>query len=214
MSTLRATDVGGRYGGEEILAVLHRCELDGAAMLGERWRSEIEIFPFASPDGREIPVTISLGVASYPTDALAPDALIRCADRAMYIAKARGKNQAQLYGSNRRAHRRVKVEVEGELRTLKDEGLAFSTLDISERGLRFRVKEPLELNSIVEFVLTLPGHSQDIKAYGRVVRIDQVADGDHEVVLYIVDIDSREYLALTRYLHAQSPANEAESEPD
>ena len=38
-------------------------------------------------------VTMSFGVANYPLDAVTTDDLIRCADRAMYIAKARGKNQ-------------------------------------------------------------------------------------------------------------------------
>ena len=89
-----------------------------------------------------------------------------------------------------------------------------STLDISERGLRFESKEPISVDSIVEFVLTLPGHSQDVKAYGRVVRIDEVTDGHHVLVLSIVDIDNREYLALTRYLHSQSQVAEAGFEPD
>ena len=77
---------------------------------------------------------MSLGVASYPADAGASEDLVRCADRAMYTAKAKGKNQAQLYGANRRALRRVQVELTGEIRTLKDESLPFSTLNISERA--------------------------------------------------------------------------------
>ena len=209
----REQDVAVRYGGEEFVLIMPETSKEDAGRVADRVCraiAELRLSPSDPTHG----VTISLGVASYPADALTADDLIRCADRAMYIAKARGKNQAQLYGANRRAHRRVHVEVEGKLRTMKDESVSFSTLDISERGLRFKSKEPISVDSIVEFVLTLPGHSQDIKAYGRVVRIDQVADGYHELVLSIVDIDSREYLALTRYLHSQSPADGAESEPD
>ena len=133
-----------------------------------------------------------------------PEALIRCADRAMYTAKAKGKNQAQLYGANRRANRRVHVEVEGEIRVLEAEGLPFSTLDISERGVRFKATQSLQMNSMVEFVLRLPGHRHGIKAYGRVVRVYGNEDGSYEMALEIMDIDTREFLALTRYLSKQA----------
>ena len=159
-------------------------------------------------------VTMSVGVASYPADALGPEALIRCADRAMYTAKAKGKNQIQLYGANRRALRRVHVEVEGEIRVLEAESLPFSTLDISERGLRFRAKRSLSMDSMVEFVLKLPGHSQGVRAYGRVVRVSESDDGEYEMALEIMDIDTREFSALTRYLSRQASAASGELKPD
>ena len=158
-------------------------------------------------------VTMSIGVASYPGDALESEALIRCADRAMYTAKAKGKNQAQIYGANRRALRRVQVEVEGEIRVLDAQSLPFSTLDISERGLRFRAKTSLEMNSMVEFVLKLPGHRQGVKAYGRIVRAYAAEDGFYEMAIEIMDIDTREFLALSRYLNKQAAKPSGESEP-
>ena len=209
----REEDVAIRYGGEEFVLIMPETSKEDAGLVADKiCKTVAEIELSASDPTRG--VTISFGVASYPTDAVTPDDLLRCADRAMYIAKARGKNQAQLYDANRRAHRRVHVEVKGELRALKDRTLQFLTLDISERGLRFNVEESLPLDSIVEFVLSLPDHSQDIKAYGRVLRVDESEDGNYEVALSIVDIDSREYLALTRYLHAQASLGEDESEPD
>ena len=200
----REQDVAVRYGGEEFVLIMPETSKEDAGRVAERVCKEIAQLEF-SPSDRTRGVTMSLGVAAYPADALTPDDLIRCADRAMYIAKARGKNQVQLYGTNRRSHRRVHVEVQGKLRVLKDESLPFSTLDISERGLRFMLKESVSLNSIVEFVLTLPDNGQEIKAYGRVIRIDEGEDGGHKVALSIMDIENREYLALTRYLHAQAP---------
>ena len=209
----REQDVAVRYGGEEFVLIMPQTSKEDAGLVAERVCEAIAELEL-SPDDPTHGVTISVGVASYPTDALTPDAIIRCADRAMYIAKARGKNQAQLYGSNRRAHRRVQIGVDGELRILEDEGVAFTTLDLSERGLRFKVKEPLELNSIVEFVLTIPGHNQDVRAYGRVMRVVEGEDGDYELALSIVDIDSREYITLTRYLRAQAPVLDSESDPE
>jgi hypothetical protein len=132
----------------------------------------------------------------------------------MYTAKAKGKNQTQLYGANRRALRRVKVELKGEIRVLNDKGVPFSTLNISERGLSLRAKEPLELNSMVEFVLDVPGHGEGVKAYGRVVRVYDAVDGAHEMALAIMDIDSREHLALTMFLRSQASDQDDEAKPD
>ncbi len=209
----RDQDVVVRYGGEEFVLIMPETSKEDAWQVADRVCravAELELSPSQSENG----VTMSLGVASYPTDAMAPEALIRCADRAMYTAKAKGKNQAQLYGANRRALRRVQVELKGEIRVLKDESLPFSTLDISERGLRLRLEEQLELNSMVEFVLNLPGHSEGVKAYARVVRVSGEEDGAYEVALHIMDIDSREFLALTRYLRTQASAASDEFELD
>ncbi len=209
----RDQDVAVRYGGEEFVLIMPETSKEDAGRVADRvcrTVAELELSPSRSENG----VTMSLGVASYPVDAAAPEALIRCADRAMYTAKAKGKNQAQVYGANRRALRRVRVELKGEIRALKDESLPFSTLDISERGLRIKAKESLSLNSMVEFALDLPGHSQEVKAYGRVVRVYDKEDGGYQMALAIMDIDSREYLTLTRYLRTQAPTAGGESKPD
>lgn len=83
LSELRATDVAGRFGGEEFLAVLHRCDNEGAMVLAERWRSAIERANFSSADGCSIEVTISLGVAQYNPSLLSTDDLIEAADQAL-----------------------------------------------------------------------------------------------------------------------------------
>ena len=209
----RDQDVAVRYGGEEFVLIMPETSKEDAWRVADRVCravAELELSPSQSENG----VTMSLGIASYPADAVAPEALIRCADRAMYTAKAKGKNQAQLYGANRRALRRVQVELKGEIRVLKDESLPFSTVDISERGLRFKAKGPLPLNSMVEFVLNLPDHSQGIKAYGRVVRVYEKEDEAYQMALAIMDIDSREYLALTTYLRREASTATGESKPD
>lgn len=212
----RDQDIPIRYGGEEFVLLMPETSKEDAGRVADRVCQAIaDLEVSASHPNRG--VTMSIGVASYPGDALESEALIRCADRAMYTAKAKGKNQAQIYGANRRALRRVHVEVKGEIRVLDAQSLPFSTLDISERGLRFRAKELLEMNSMVEFVLRLPGHRQGVKAYGRIVRAyaaeDGSEDGSYEMALEIMDIDTREFLALTRYLSKQASKPSVESEP-
>ena len=201
----RDQDVPVRYGGEEFVLIMPETSKDDAGRLADRVCRAVAEMDL-SPSQPENAVTISVGVASYPQDASAPEALIRCADRAMYTAKAKGKNQAQLYGANRRALRRVDVELDGEIRVLKKNPVPFATLNISERGLRLKARESLALNSMVEFVLNIPGHHEGVKAYGRVVRVYEKDDDAYQMAISIMDIDSREYLTLTKYLRALSSA--------
>ncbi len=208
----RDQDVAVRYGGEEFVLLMPETSKEDAGRVADRVCStfaELEVSSSHPNRG----VTMSLGVACYPGDALEPEALIRCADRAMYVAKAKGKNQAQVYGANRRALRRVHVAVKGEIRVLEAEGLPISTLDISERGLRFTAERSLPIDAVVEFVLHLPGHRRGITAYGRVVRAYEAEDGLHEMALEIMDIETREFLALTRYLSKQASTASVEPEP-
>ena len=203
----RDQDLAVRYGGEEFVLIMPETAKDDAGRVAERVCRTIAGLELASSNPTD-GVTMSLGVASYPVDALSPEDLIRCADRAMYIAKAKGKNQAQLYGANRRTLPRVEVVLEGEIRALRESGLRFSTLDISERGLRFTAKESLPLDSMVEFVLNLPGKLGGVKAHGRVIRVHEAEEGHYEMALSIMDISSRAYGALTRFLRGQKPEDE------
>jgi diguanylate cyclase (GGDEF)-like protein len=95
---IRTADIPARYGGEELAIILP--EMNGRQALGmaERVRRRVAACPFTSRgrDGRaiQIPITISLGVASLPDDALSAAALIAAADRGLYAAKHGGRNRA------------------------------------------------------------------------------------------------------------------------
>jgi diguanylate cyclase (GGDEF)-like protein len=92
-ATLRGSDFGGRYGGEEFLVLLPGTDQSGALDLAEKLRVSIEALEFQQP---ELRVTASFGIATYPLDALEADALVRMADRALYAAKAQGRNRVEL----------------------------------------------------------------------------------------------------------------------
>lgn len=96
LQQLRATDLAGRYGGEEILVVLSQSDCDAAATLAERWRSQVEEAVFDAADGRAIQVQLSLGVAQYHDQMESPDELVALADAALYRAKDAGRNQVVL----------------------------------------------------------------------------------------------------------------------
>ncbi len=92
-TTLRASDICCRYGGEEISVVLPEAPVDGARMRAEVLRAAIEKLEVEGPGQKRIRVTISIGVAVYPGHGTNADALLRAADEALYEAKGAGRNR-------------------------------------------------------------------------------------------------------------------------
>ena len=90
-ASVREIDLAGRWGGEEFVLLLPGTDLEGGRMLAERVRLALEEQRVAAPDGSEIAVTASFGVASFP-QAPGQDELVAAADAALYDAKRRGKN--------------------------------------------------------------------------------------------------------------------------
>ena len=90
----RGEDVLGRVGGEEFLLVLGQQGRDAALEAAERLRLAVSGAP-ARFDGREIPVTVSGGLAMYPDDGRTWDELFRTADRRLYVAKRAGRDRVE-----------------------------------------------------------------------------------------------------------------------
>jgi diguanylate cyclase (GGDEF)-like protein len=95
----REIDHVGRYGGEEFMLLLPGTVLDSAVVFAERVRSAVEANTFTLRE-TTITRTISAGVASYPFPGIeSPDALVRAADDALYVAKETGRNRVVRYAS-------------------------------------------------------------------------------------------------------------------
>jgi diguanylate cyclase (GGDEF)-like protein len=90
-ASVRDVDLPARYGGEEFMVLLPGTDAEGGRQLAERLRTALEDLPVAAGDGVTVRVTSSFGVAGFPEEASAA-ALLRAADRALYRAKAAGKN--------------------------------------------------------------------------------------------------------------------------
>jgi diguanylate cyclase (GGDEF)-like protein len=90
-ATVRDVDLPARYGGEEFTVLLPATDAEGGRQLAERLRVAAEELAIAVGEDREVRVTSSFGVASFPEEPSAT-ALMRAADRALYRAKAAGKN--------------------------------------------------------------------------------------------------------------------------
>ncbi len=92
--SLRAADFSFRYGGEEFAVILPETRLDGAFMVAESLREKIAkgVTPMLGRNA-ELAVTVSLGVAGYPSDGTTTEQLLAHADACLYKAKRQGKDR-------------------------------------------------------------------------------------------------------------------------
>ncbi len=93
---IRDNDVVGRFGGEEFILILHQSSLAQAENITERCRQAIQALHLLSNVGDLIKVTASFGVAFSSTETN-PQKLLSQADKALYEAKACGRNQVKCY---------------------------------------------------------------------------------------------------------------------
>ena len=90
--SVREVDVAGRYGGEEFALLLPGSSLAAGRRVAERVRQSVASTVVATPNGDQLRVTVSFGVAAYPASADA-ESLLTAADEALYRAKRAGKNR-------------------------------------------------------------------------------------------------------------------------
>ncbi|MBV9774823.1 MAG: sensor domain-containing diguanylate cyclase, partial [Gemmatimonadetes bacterium] len=91
-TAVREVDVPARLGGEEFVVLLPETPLMPAVEVAERIRRMIEGRPLVW-NGRPLPVTVSLGVATCPDSLADPTELLAAADAALYRSKAAGRNR-------------------------------------------------------------------------------------------------------------------------
>ena len=92
----RASDLIGRYGGEEFGMVLRRSDQDGAEMVARKLQAALRERPAATKNGETVPVEVSIGIAVYPSDGSTGSILAHSADVALYRAKTSGRNSVAL----------------------------------------------------------------------------------------------------------------------
>jgi diguanylate cyclase (GGDEF)-like protein len=90
-------DIVARYGGEEFALVLVKTDAQKAMETVERIRQQIEGRLLKSPQGEDIRVTMSFGIAVYLQHAKQLDMLIQKADKALYRAKENGRNRVEMF---------------------------------------------------------------------------------------------------------------------
>ena len=92
----REDDIFARYGGEEFVILLPKTNLKQSYEIAERIRRLVEEYPFHC-DGKDISVTISVGIADYRQGVNTGTDLFKRADQAVYASKEGGRNQVNFY---------------------------------------------------------------------------------------------------------------------
>jgi len=104
LGSVRSVDAIGRFGGEEFVIVLPEMDLEEARDTAERLRRKVAEKPQPLGNGQEVPLTISVGVAVYPDHGQTASTLCAAADKAMYLAKQRGRNCVAMAHLHDRVH--------------------------------------------------------------------------------------------------------------
>ena len=97
---IRRCDIAARYGGEEFVLVLPGVDAAPARSICERIVEQVAAQTHVISGAEPIAVTCSIGVATHnpETPFEGPEALLRAADRALYLAKQAGRNRVVVYG--------------------------------------------------------------------------------------------------------------------
>ena len=95
MESIRSVDTPGRYGGEEMSVILPQTSIKEAYIVAERIRSSIENSEY-NYRGSTMKVTVSIGLSALSLRDISMEEIIEEADKALYIAKEKGRNQVRI----------------------------------------------------------------------------------------------------------------------
>ncbi len=95
-NSVRNIDVVGRYGGEEFIIILVDTDKDKSQIITQRIVDNIANYPIFK-DGQKVKISISAGIAEFPSDSEKVKSILEKADKAMYSAKRAGGNMVRIY---------------------------------------------------------------------------------------------------------------------
>lgn len=96
--SIRKSDISARIGGDEFILILPETSKEGALFCAERLRQAVEQTDFLGREHQPARhVTISIGIAEFPLDAINKKDLVDKADQALYQAKKLGRNRVYVY---------------------------------------------------------------------------------------------------------------------
>jgi hypothetical protein len=186
----RSEDIGARYGGEEITVLLPETSKEDGWLIGERIRQSVEEAEIRY-EGKNIKITLSGGLASFPIDASDGLTLLKNADKAMYRAKSFGKNNISFYSMDKRRNIRVDYSTSVEIQELgihKKPVLKATTKSLSIGGILLESKDPLEIGAKIQINISL-NKDNPLLVIGTVVRSEETDEGNHEISIAFIDSD-------------------------
>jgi len=98
-TAVREYDLAARFGGDEFVILMPEATLSDASAVAERIRGAVESIDLKMPDGSAVSATVSIGIALFPAHGRTPADMLAAADRAVYQAKALGRNRVCTFPS-------------------------------------------------------------------------------------------------------------------
>ena len=120
LRSLEPGAIAGRMGGDEFVVVVPNVDLGGTATIANRLVGVLAQPVYA--EGREVPSSVSIGVAASPVHGVAASELLRHANAALYRAKAGGRNRVELFDGSMERELVSRLEGEQALRRAIDNG--------------------------------------------------------------------------------------------
>jgi uncharacterized protein (TIGR02266 family) len=176
-ASVREDDLVARLGDDDFGVILSGLGRGSARQFAARLRSAIERFRFTSTwdNGASFGVTLSLGAASYPTDADNEHDLLNRATEALEEARSLGRNRVWCYMRRPRVPVRTPVYLEGSSPLL----LGY-TQDLSPSGLFVATAAPIDVDMRCALSFPLPTAQGNVHVIGRVVRTVPLRSGSME----------------------------------
>jgi len=206
MEEIRGEDAAARYGGEEIVLVLPDTGKVEGLILGERIRRKVESMNLIY-EGREIFVTLSGGLATFPIDAQNAIHLLKCADSALYRAKESGKNTVSVYSHDKRRYLRVNFFSPIHVQQL---GFADPIVDlygqgknISVAGILFESPTVIEIGTKVQLQISLNEKEGPLWIIGTIVRVESLDSDRYDIGVAFLELDKTAKNEISRYMIRQ-----------
>jgi putative nucleotidyltransferase with HDIG domain len=165
-----------RYGGEEFTIILPETPLEDAYKVAERIRKTIEV----QASSRPVPITTSIGIASWPIDGMMREEIIACADTALYRAKETGRNKTCLSSEVEKQETSiVSVELETKGRALNIIYALAATVDAKDHYTYGHSKKVSQYAVTLSETIGLPqDKTATIQAAGLLHDIGKIAIPD------------------------------------
>lgn len=208
---VRTEDIAARYGGEEIVIILPETSKTTALILAERIRALIENLQLQF-DGKNIGLTISGGVASFPIDAAGTSDLVTFADRALLQAKAAGKNTIQAYSPNKRRFMRIDffatILVKQIRMSKSSTPVATNAKNLSLTGILFESRTAFDIGSKIQLQIPFDEFNETLLILGTVVRIEIFDNNLFDIGVSFLEMDHTSKNEISRYLLKQLGRNQ------
>lgn len=176
-SSIRKSDIALRYGGEEFVILMPNTNHKDALMLSNRIRLNVKNTQFIE-NGTDLHISVSGGLAVYPTHAKTTDELIYSADSALYRAKGAGKNNIKVFKNESRHYLRVPLVKNIKIKEINFDGATIQkaiSQDICFGGVLFETSQHYHVRDSIQISIDFNDDNPTL-IFGSVVRVKQITD--------------------------------------